>query len=287
MGKKSEPPPPPDYTSLAKQSAADQNALLDKQTVANRPNQVTPWGSSSWTRNGDNWTETQALNPAEQRQLDTKRGFDAQMQTAQTGLLGKATDSLGKPMNFGGMDELHPGFGAVKEVQDAMMGRVAPMRAQAREAELQRLRNQGLSDNTEAFQRAVKRLDEGDTDAQGQALLAATDQYGKIFDRTGRARQQTLAERMQERNQSLNDFNALTTGAITNPTMPSFVQAGEGKAADLMGAGQAQYGAAMDGYNAKQARSGGLMKGLFGLAGNALLGPMGGMAGSTLGSFFK
>jgi hypothetical protein len=54
MGKKSGPPAP-DYAKAAEKTAAGNIALTDAQTYANRPTQITPWGTSSWTN-----TPTQA-----------------------------------------------------------------------------------------------------------------------------------------------------------------------------------------------------------------------------------
>lgn len=48
MGKKSGPPAP-DYSAAAEKTAAGNIALNTAQTYANRPTQVTPWGTSSWT----------------------------------------------------------------------------------------------------------------------------------------------------------------------------------------------------------------------------------------------
>lgn len=43
------PSPAPDYAGAAKATAEGNAANLQAQTVANRPNQVTPWGSSTWS----------------------------------------------------------------------------------------------------------------------------------------------------------------------------------------------------------------------------------------------
>lgn len=230
MGKKSSTPPPaPDYAALTKLSAAEQAALIDKQTAANRPDQITPWGSSTWAKDANGkWTETQTLNPAEQAQLDSQRTVQTSFDSNARDLLSKVRDSMGKPLDFdnlskmtgydfsklatsdpnsvddnvgaqgsvdwSGMHKLDPGFGAVQEVQDAMMSRLKPGRDQAREAALQRLRNQGLSENSEAFQRENTRLDQGDTDASNQALLGATTAYGDIFNRGLSANTQEMAK---------------------------------------------------------------------------------------------
>ena len=191
----------------------------------------------------------------------------------------------------------------------------------------QRLKNQGIPENSEAFQRALTRLDQGDTDANQQALLGATSAYGDIFNRglskaqgldsqrgaavnerglssqfnntmrgqqfdeqgraaqlSGLLRQQNIAEQQQVRQSPLDDFMKLTQGINPSmPTMPNFMSGTGYQAEDQMGAAKDQYSAAMDAYNAQQARSGGIMSGLFGLAGSALGGPLGGILGKKLG----
>lgn len=49
MGKKS-PPPAPDYTQAAQIQAQSSKDTTQQQTVANRPNIVTPWGTQTWER---------------------------------------------------------------------------------------------------------------------------------------------------------------------------------------------------------------------------------------------
>lgn len=58
------PPPAPDYRGAAEQTAAGNLQLLNAQTVANRPNQVTPWGTSTWSKTPtfDNSGYTQAMS---------------------------------------------------------------------------------------------------------------------------------------------------------------------------------------------------------------------------------
>lgn len=355
MGKKSDPPPAPDYTELAKMTAEDQRKMLDLQTIANRPNQVTPWGTSSWTntpitdqggydqalkaweagnsqgtwvpgsaggwvgsygREGDgymspateghwtgatanpaprpkledyqseNWTNNVSLNPAEQAHLDAQRGIQSQFDKTASGLLGAAQDSISKPLDFSGLPQLDPSFGAVQEVQDAMMSRLKPQLQQNRDSEIQRLRNQGISDNSEAFQRALTRLDQSDVDANMQSLLGATQAYGDIFSRTGQARQQGITEQNMIRQSPLDDLMRLNGQPVGMPQMPSFMQAGQGQAIDYLGAGNQQFNAAMNAYNADQASGSGMLGGLFGLAGSALGGPAGGVASQAFSKMF-
>lgn len=347
MGKKSDPPPAPDYTELAKMTAEDQRKMLDLQTAANRPGQVTPWGTSTWEKtptvnqsgyekaladwqaanqqgtwvpptpggyidgpdgveipatpgywtgassNGQprpdikdftnyDWTQKVSLDPADQAHLDAQRGIQSQFDRTASGLLENAHNTISKPLDFSGLPQLDPSFGAVQEVQDAMMSRLTPQLQRNREAELQRLRNQGISDNSEAFQRALTRLDQSDVDASMQALLGATQAYGDIFSRTGQARQQGITEQNMIRQSPLDDLMRLNGQPVGMPQMPSCMQAGQGQPIDYLGAGQQQFNAAMNAYNADQASGAGMLGGLFGLAGSALGGPMGGMLGTKL-----
>lgn len=235
----------------------------------------------------NDWAQTVKLNEQDQAHLDSQRGIQSQFDKTASGLLGQVQDSISKPLNFEGLPELDPSFGAVQGVQDAMMSRLQPGRDQMRETELQRLRNQGIYDNTEAFQRALTRLDQGDTDAQQQALLGATQAYGQIFDRSGKARQQLLGEREMQRQAPFNDLMRLNGQAVGMPQMPSFATAGQGQGIDYLGAGTTQYNNALGAYNASQASDSNMLGGLFGLAGSALGGPLGGMLGTALGGQFK
>lgn len=49
MGK-AKAPPPPDYKGMAEATTASNADMLDRQTVANRPNIETPWGKQTWTQ---------------------------------------------------------------------------------------------------------------------------------------------------------------------------------------------------------------------------------------------
>jgi hypothetical protein len=315
MGKKSKKAPPsPDYTALAQQQADLNKKAATEQTVTNRPNQNTAFGSTSWAQDptSGQWTENQTLNPEDQALLDQKRQFQGQQQGIASGLLGKAGETLGQPldtsglpdmkdMDLSGMNPLDPSFGAVEGVRDAMMGRMAPARQQARDQEIVRLKSQGIPEDSDAFQRAMTRIDQGDTDAQQQALLGATSAYGDIYNRglqgndqtlrsqqmqaalRGTQRQQGLSERETARQSPLNDFMKLTQGINpTNPTMPSFMAGTGYDAPDMMGAASKGYQAQMDAYNAKQKAAGGLMSGIGGIAGS-FFGPIGTAVGSKLG----
>jgi len=73
-------------------------------------------------------------------------------------------------------------------------------------------------------------------------------------------RQAALAEMMQKRGQPLNELNALLTGQqVNSPQMPNTPQASKAASADLLGAANDQYGAAVQGANFQQGQINNLM----------------------------
>lgn len=95
--------------------------------------------------------------------------------------------------------QLNPGFGAVRQVQNAMMGRLQPQMDYARQAEINRLKAQGITENSDAWGRAMDTLNRGDNDARNQALLGATQAYGDIFNRGLAQNNQVFGQGMQNK----------------------------------------------------------------------------------------
>lgn len=96
----------PDFAALGerdRQSNIDQTNL---QTMANRPNQSTPWGSSSWTKDPvtGQWTQKQELNPQDQARLEQFRQIAGnRMQNAQGVRLGSGNVDYSKIPSLGGL----------------------------------------------------------------------------------------------------------------------------------------------------------------------------------------
>ena len=74
MGKSAgRPPPAPDPNAIAAAQTASNIQTARTQAELNRVNQVTPYGSLTYTQdpgNPDRWTAAQTLSPAEQHMLD-------------------------------------------------------------------------------------------------------------------------------------------------------------------------------------------------------------------------
>lgn len=223
-GKSAAPPPPPDYMALAKQQAADQNALLDKQTMENRANQVTPEGTLTWSKDPTTgvWTQTTKYTPEAEAARQAQQRVQAGLSNTAEGMLGSAQGAVSQPFSYDGMtnvsgydpsqvqgwgampgqgnvdwqnvdtsdlqgygsiDPNEAGFGSVEAIRDAMMGRLQPGLTQGREQEIQRLKAQGITEGTPAWQAAMRSLNQKDVDASQQALLGGAQEYGNIWNR--------------------------------------------------------------------------------------------------------
>lgn len=342
-------PPAPDYSSLAKQQAALNQQAAYQQTTANRPNQVNPYGSLTWTNtpttqrqldaqayasaleaysknpNGpapnqadfykdmpvDSWTQTVTLSP-EQQAI-----YNAQTSNQQNALnlAGQALQNVDtSPLDLSKMGDVRQldfsnaqalpdsGFNTVQQVQDAMMSRLQPSLTQARDQEIQRLKSQGITEGTPAWESAMRSLNNQQNDANQQALLAATSAYNDIFNRGLASRQQTIGEDtslyntdvasrarniqealLQQQN-PINLYSSLVNGTATQmPSFSGYTQATPYSPADMVGAAQNQYNASMNAYNASQQANANRNSGLFGLAGTLLTTPTSSGGTSLLG----
>lgn len=210
--------------------------------------------------------------------------------------------------NIQGMPQA--GFGAVQQIQDAMMGRLGSSLQQGRDAEMQRLKAQGITEGTPAWQAAMQSLNQKDVDSNQQALLGAMGAYGDIFNRDLQARQQGISEAqllrsnsiddrqraiqemLLQRQNPMNEYAALLSGTgVQMPSFAGYTQATGYNAPDLMGAANSQYQDAMGRYNAQQASNasagsgiGTILGGITGaFLGDPLLGAaLGGTAGGAL-----
>lgn len=262
-------PGTPDYLKLAQEQARLNQEAADKQLAANRPNQIDAAGNSlTWTQDPvtGKWTSTEKLSDANQQLLNTGQG--AQL-AALRGVAGQGD------FNFQG-DPLMDPTGNASEIQDAWMNLLKPERQMQRDGEIQRLKNQGLTEDSPAFQRAMLRLDQADTDAQNKALIYGTSEYGNRFNRSLQGRQQSFGEYQTDYGMPMQQYQGLMGIAAPRGQFGNFTNAQNPGGANVYGAGQDQYAASTANANVKNAQNNNLTQGLFGLAGNIAKGGWGG-----------
>lgn len=270
-------PPPVDYASAARETAAGNLEAARQATKANRINQYTPYGSLIYSQGpNDTWSQTMTLNPEAQATLDREMAMDKQYaDIAQSGL-NKARSTLENPdLDFSKLPELQgidfselpqAPINAGETAQRAMMARLQPQLTQYENELSQRLANQGVTLGSEAYNRemqlaAQRRNDlelqaarEGislDQAARQNALTEQNLRYGNLADMRGRL----LAEQAMAKDRPLNIINALRTGAqVQNPTFQPYAQQATTQGPNMTLAGQLGYQQGLDSFNAQQAR---------------------------------
>jgi hypothetical protein len=269
-------PPTPDFTGAAEATSEGDLAMQREALAANRVNQTTPWGSSTWTaptEEGGQWSQTTKLSPQQQALLESQQGTDLMMgEMGQQGLeqVGDLFSSRFKT----GYDPIGTYGDKRKGIMDAMMSRVGTDIARDRESKSGQLIASGIPKGSEAYNREMEMLDRKHTDARQQAEIAATQQTGQMLDQDIKQRRQGISELLAERQTPLNELNAFRTG--TQVSSPQFAQTPQMQAPsgpDYLGATMAGSNYDLAGYNAGVAGSNQLMGGLFGLGAAGIMAP--------------
>lgn len=264
----------PDFMKLALLQGQLNQDYANQITAANRPNQINAAGDTSqWVQDPKTgqWTQRTQFGGVNQERFDNEN-------LVRNGLLGQAANSQ---LTSAGLPQLKgigmSATGNSADIQNAWMNLLKPERDLARQGEIQRLKNQGLSEDSPAFQRALLRLDQADTDAQNKALIYGTQEYGNQYQRalqganlTGQQRGQLFGERQATSAMPFTQLAALSGSSLGSvPQFGSFVGAGGVGPANVYGAGQDQYAADVANANATNANRNNLTQGLFGLANTA------------------
>lgn len=258
-------PEAPDYAGQARATAEGNMEMAQYATQANRPTENTPYGSRTWTNDGNNnWTSNITLTPQAQQTLDKQIALSDRYADLATTGLDKAYATLEDPtLDMSGIPERAMNQGQTG--QDALMARLSPKYQQDEDALRQRLANQGLVAGTEAFNNEFRQFNQGKNDAYSQAGL-----LGIALDNQNRA--SALQEQAYMQDRPLNLINALRTGSqVQNPSFGNFSQQQQVQGADLLGASNSQYSAALGETNAQTATNNANTGAAAGLAGAALM----------------
>ena len=206
-------PAPPDYAAAAEQTGQSSLANIQAQTEANRPNQYTPWGSSTWNQdNRGNWEQNVNLHPDQQAALDAQMTLGRDRSQLAQGLTGRMQSEFGEAMDWDQLPQMggvptpqgYQAQSATRDVQptdvqgqldvsnlqgvdsatrynqsagDALYGRATsrldPQWEQRSEQKDVQLRNQGLRPGDQAYDTAMENMGRERTDAYQQAGFGA------------------------------------------------------------------------------------------------------------------
>jgi hypothetical protein len=323
---------PAPYAAPAPKGAAGEQAqanvwAANETANINRVNQTNPFGSQTFTKPtepGGQWSSTTTLNPAEQANLDRQRGLTGSildMGQKRVGMLGN-----GGPLEFGApapvaADYNGPNSATTDALYGAYTSRLDPQWQREQESLRTRLANQGVNVGSEAYANEQDIFGKNKNDAYTQALANAVGmgvtENSNAFNRALSARQQGVDEAVLQRNQPLNELQALL-GLAPGVNTPTFnnapavnINSPDTQAEDRLKAQQEQIaqqqeqatrsanlgaaaglgGAALSAFGPSIAKgisnAGGIvpaLKGLFGGGGATLANPFAEAGGITLGS---
>jgi hypothetical protein len=284
-GGKGSAPPPPDYTAAARETAAGNKEAAIAAQEGNMINQVTPYGSVTYTQRGVSesgtplWQQNVVLSPEQQAAYNKDVQMNAALQNVGIQGVGYVQSALDKPLSFQGMQELQTPGQIQQQASDAAyqnaMRYVEPRLQRQQSALETQLANQGITRGSEAWNTAMQDAEAQRENIYGQALnqsyLQGLTGAQQAFQQGLGSRQQQISEAQTLRADPLNMLNAVRTGSqMQTSAMPQVGVSSPGQLAtwsgpDLLGAttAQGQYNQAQ--ANAQAAGQSGLTSGLFGL----------------------
>lgn len=263
----STPQAPDPYATAQAQSQFNTNTAITQQLL-NMVGQNTPYGSVSYDQTGTtsfvgadgktyslpSFTQNTKYTPEGQAILDQTIGAQTNLAETANAQSEAVKGQLSDPFSFTNQD-------AADWAYDLAQTRIAPQQQQAQQALDQQLYNKGIRPGTEAWDREQARAAQARNDQNNQLAL------------TGRT--QAFQEALTTRNQPLNELNALLSGSqLQNPT------AGATATPQTSVGGVDYSGLVQQNYQNQLQSSGGMLGGLFGLAGS--LG-----SGALTGGLFK
>lgn len=262
---KPDAPQQPNYSGLAAQQGQENRATARYNAQLSNPWFSNPYGTQQvdWsgqrTGSADVPYVSTELTPLGQQAWDSQQRLSANMGSAAENSLGRVNEAFAQPFDYSNIEDLQ------NAAYDAMMSRITPT-MNAREDRLtNQLANQGLTSGGEAYTNAMRDFNYGRNDAERQAALSAIQ-----------LQPQMLSSALTLRNQPLNEFNALRTGAQVQAPQFQGYQGSSAAAAPLYQAGSDAGQYQTDLYNANMGTRNAMLSGLFSLGSSALRGGLGG-----------
>ena len=302
-GKAGKAPTPPDpKATAAAQTQSNVETATANAILANQ-NQYTPWGSIEYNQTGTKRIGTGnaassgpgaalgvttnaagqqgydipvyesriTLSPEQQQILDAENRANLGMTNLAADYTGRIADATARPFSYEGM----PGAPIYDEnfrrqQLDTIMQRAQPTMDRERASLEQQLANQGITLGSEAWRNAQDDLGRRQNDFRLAADTQAGNEAARIFGLQGSARDRAVQEALTQRNQPLNEVASLLgSGGVSMPQFQPTPQVNM-QGTDVAGIYQNDYQNRLAAWQAKQQQSGGILGGLFGLAGAGL-----------------
>ncbi len=222
----------PDYTKAAEATGESSKDVTNMQTWANRPNQNTPWGSTTWDASQaidpatgkpmTSWTQNTTLTPQGQKALEDQFAVQGGRSDIARELLPRAQQEFGQQMDWSQFQDLaktpeagtlrgslgpeatqvNPSQRYYNEAGDALMNqynaRMEPKQQRDTAALETQLRNRGFNPGDQGYDQALSdmRQSQGDQNSQAafQAAQLAGQEGSRMYGMDMGSRQQQMDE---------------------------------------------------------------------------------------------
>jgi hypothetical protein len=235
MGGKSQP----DFGDVAASQGEENAGVVRDQLYANRPDQYTPWGYSSWQQDESvdaqgnpitNWTQTTGLTPELQDIYNKQVAIQGGRSDVAGMLTGRMGAEYGQAMDWRGLNpmgqvptsqftipegDVGDPYQTRQRAEDAMynqaQSRIAPMQDSQRAALETKMRNQGLSPGDQAWQSQMQSQGNQFNDQNNQAMWSSVGEgrnesgqmFGQQMGRNQNAFNQALGANAQNYGQAM------------------------------------------------------------------------------------
>ena len=264
MGKKSKTPKAPDYSNLAVEQAGLNKKSWLTGVNAGRPNQTNPMGSVDWTIDPETGESTQntTWNPVQEMIFNQQQGNQQTIADKSGAMLGGLDTSQ---IDFGGAPAMPTVGGYNQQATDLYNQLAAPELNQRANADRARRTAMGLGEASgQAWDSGERNLNDAFSRSGMMGAQAGINQGNTMFNQGMQARQQGVSDILNQRTGNLAQVSGLM-GLGQNLTTPQFAgvgNVGQPGAANLMGAANSQYGAALNDTNAANADKSNTMQGI-------------------------
>lgn len=272
------PKAPDPAATAAAQTASDKETAWYNAMLQNM-DQITPYGNLTYqnlgTKAAPKWQSTISLSPEQQQLYNTQTASENALASLGADQLGRIEQSVSTPFSYEGLGDA-PTAQSIEQLsqqgQEALMARLNPQFGYDEEALRTRLINQGIGQNSEAYNREMDRFNQAKNDARMQAIIQGANYGGTLQNQALQRRNQGIQEYTTQRNAPLNEYTAMTSGTqIQNPSFTSGGNQGINPV-DITGLINQQYQGQIGNYNSKVASNNATTSGLFSLGGAALTG---------------
>ena len=277
-------PPAPDYGAAASAQGAANVDTAVAESIVNRPNQVTPYGTLNYNQTGTfntpggqavpQFTSQVDLTPLGQQRFDQEQRINQALGGIAESGVNRVGQSLGSSFDMSGIPpQARASEETRQRVADALYGRVAPQLQRSREQGENALLVGGFNPGGEAWKARQDDMARQENDAMMTAQINAGGEESRQFGLDSAARDKAIQEQAYLRSLPLNEINAIRSGSQVQ--MPQFAGSGGSSigAAPIFNAANqgAQYNQGI--YNAQTAGANAANSGLYSALGS--LGSMG------------